>query len=321
MRVGCVITAHPRCTYASMVINIITAVQIRSLSKARSNDTNATTSWQNESNLTRANKTNATQNSVRSWQNAFMCRPASCHFFPDIKANSSMAGAGGKAFVRIPAGLNTSVLSGQAVDVSCRPGHRARGLPHDNSSCAPQDDSRFTTLCQQGVLNDTRRCVPVVCPAFESADPHLQVPRTPTLYGKTIQLSCRYGYRFNATLNDTSVSSALRSARTYTAACGASCNYNITSAMLPACVLTSCPLPAHSHSISYTSQHNASLSHPSAWAPQHNSSIPRCSPANCSCVTFRSPTQGIIVRPATLSDGQDDGGLNSTSNGSRVEPR
>ena len=160
----------------------------------------------------------------------------------------------------------------------------------------------------------------MVCPAFESADPHLQVPRTPTLYGKTIQLSCRYGYRFNATLNDTSVSSALRSARTYTAACGASCNYNITSAMLPACVLTSCPLPAHSHSISYTSQHNASLSHPSAWAPQHNSSIPRCSPANCSCVTFRSPTQGIIVRPATLSDGQDDGGLNSTSNGSRVEP-
>jgi len=246
----------------------------------------------------------ANESRGRPFREAFRCQPSACLYVREPNAQAEVRGSG--ALVAD----NLTLQTGDIVDVTCSVGYRSRDYHHQNSSCAPlnapEKSSTYSVLCKEGVLNDTAaRCVPVVCPKFESSDKNLRASSTSALYGGAINLTCRYGYQFNTSSGPSY----------YTAVCLDTCSYNVSAPnfQLPTCIRKSCVRPKHSHgsaftsihngALSYvtawTSVHNASLSYATAWTPTRNASKGTCSAANCSC------SQGVGGGQASQASPQD----------------
>jgi hypothetical protein len=193
---------------------------------------------------------NSSRNSsIAAWQQAFICLAAACPYTPDINGVNIVRAyrASGLYIPPIPKNLsidNTSIgrsylNSGVSAEVTCFRGHRKSSL--SNSSCELQHPSSYAVLCKEGALNDTERCVPLVCPKWQTEDEYHVVSQPYALYNDTIKITCERGYKFNATNSSSQVPAS------YTARCLDNCAYSISPAVVPKCISSECTLPPNTH--------------------------------------------------------------------------
>lgn len=126
---------------------------------------------------------------------------------------------------------DTQRVAGETLDVLCQEGYRAAPSPF-NASVSCSDPRRYQITCVGSEWASTWRCMPVTCPAFLSADPHVFTisPPTPTEFEEAVTVECEAGYRPG--------SRDAAAGRSFTVQCRADCSYT---AQLPACTAVTCP--------------------------------------------------------------------------------